>query len=87
MAHVEERRGDGCVTDEIARVPVGLRSGAIALDRPDATQVGVLLAATGAGDIADARVVICARRSAQAIVTNDPDDLQRLDPRAVQIAF
>ena len=52
----------------------------IALDRVDATHVGRLLAASGTADIADAHVVICARRSGQRIVTADPDDLRRLDP-------
>lgn len=52
------------------------------LDGPDATSVGVLLAASGTTDIADAHVVICARRARQAIVTSDPADLHRLDPAA-----
>lgn len=50
------------------------------LDGPDATAVGVLLARTRTSDITDAHVVICARRSGQAIATSDPDDLRRLDP-------
>ena len=50
-----------------------------ALDGADATQVGLLLAASRTADIADAHVVICARRYAQAIATSDPDDLARLD--------
>jgi predicted nucleic acid-binding protein len=50
------------------------------LDRVDATSVGRLLAASGTSDIADAHVVICARRSGQQVVTSDPDDLRRLDP-------
>jgi hypothetical protein len=54
----------------------------VPLDGPDATQVGILLAATGTSDIADAHVVVCARRSRQPIVTSDPDDLRRLDPSA-----
>jgi hypothetical protein len=58
----------------------------VALDGPDATQVGVLLAATGTRDIVDAHVVICARRSRQPIVTSDPDDLRRLDRHAELIA-
>jgi predicted nucleic acid-binding protein len=58
----------------------------VALDGPDATQVGVLLAATGTRDIVDAHVVICARRSRQPIVTSDPDDLRRLDQHAELIA-
>ena len=52
----------------------------IDLGRVDATSVGRLLAASGTTDIADAHVVICARRSAQRVVTSDPDDLRRLDP-------
>lgn len=52
------------------------------LNGPDATSVGVLLAASRTTDIVDAHVVICARRARQAIVTSDPDDLHRLDPAA-----
>jgi len=52
----------------------------IALDRVDATNVGRLLAASGSSDIADAHVVICARRAGQPVITSDPDDLRRLDP-------
>ena len=52
----------------------------IPLDRVDATNVGRLLAASGTSDIADAHVVICARRSNQQVVTSDPGDLSALDP-------
>jgi predicted nucleic acid-binding protein len=52
----------------------------IALDRVDATNVGRLLAASGTSDIADAHVVICARRSNEQVVTSDPGDLRALDP-------
>ena len=59
----------------------------VSLDRVDATSIGRLLAASGTTDIADAHVVICARRSAQRVVTSDPDDLRTLDPdiRLVEI--
>ncbi len=50
------------------------------LDRVDATNLGRLLAASGTSDIADAHVVICARRSAQPVVTSDPGGLGALDP-------
>lgn len=53
-----------------------------ALDALDATSVGVLLAASRTSDIADAHVVVCARRSRQPIVTSAPGDLRRLDPTA-----
>src|SRR5262245_42595179 len=45
------------------------------LDGPDATNVGILLAASRTNDITDAHVVICARRNDEPIVTSDPDDL------------
>ncbi|MGE5133558.1 MAG: PIN domain-containing protein [Gemmatimonadota bacterium] len=54
----------------------------VPLDRVDATSVGRLLAAAGTSDIADAHVVICARRAGQQIITSDPGDLKRLDPAA-----
>ena len=52
----------------------------IDLDRVDATSAGRLLAASGTSDIADAHVVICARRADQPVVTSDPGDLRQLDP-------
>lgn len=52
----------------------------IALDGPDATSVGLLLARTGTADIADAHVIVCAQRAAQAVITSDPDDLRRIAP-------
>jgi predicted nucleic acid-binding protein len=54
----------------------------VPLDGPDATRVGLLLAARRRSDIVDAHVVICARRNAQPIVTSDPDDSAHLDPDA-----
>ena len=53
----------------------------VVLDRVDATNVGRLLSASATADIVDAHVVICARRAGQKVVTSDPDDLRRLDPR------
>jgi hypothetical protein len=52
----------------------------VALDAPDATAVGLLLARTGTSDIADAHVAVCAQRAGQAVVTSDPDDLKRIGP-------
>ncbi len=52
----------------------------IALNGPDATAVGMLLARTGTGDIVDAHVVFWAKRAGQAVVTSDSDDLCQLDP-------
>lgn len=52
----------------------------VTLDRVDATGVGRLLASSGTADVVDAQVVLCARRTGQAVATSDPDDLHRLDP-------
>lgn len=59
----------------------------VALDALDATRVGVLLASTRTADIADAHVIVCARRFPGAIFTSDPQDLRRLDPDAWLIAI
>ncbi len=50
----------------------------IALDGPDATAVGLVLARTATADIVDAQVVVCARRAGQALATSDPAVLQRI---------
>lgn len=52
----------------------------VALDRVDATGVGRLLAASRTADVVDAHVVLCARRTGQAVVTSDPHDLLDVDP-------
>lgn len=59
----------------------------VSLGRVDAANVGRLLAASGTTDIADAHVVICARRADQPVVTSDLDDLHRLDPALRLIAL
>ena len=53
----------------------------VPLDRVDATGVGRLLNVSSTSDMVDAHVVLCARRTGQQVVTSDPDDLRRLDPR------
>ena len=57
------------------------------LNRADAIAVGRILARTRTSDIADAHVVLSARRVGQAVVTSDAADLRRLDPtiRLVEI--
>ena len=52
----------------------------VALDGPDATAVGILLAQSGTADIVDAHVVVCAHRAGQAVVTSDAADLRRIAP-------
>lgn len=52
----------------------------IALNGPDATAVGLLLARTATADVIDAHVVVCAQRAGQFVVTSDPTDLTRIAP-------
>jgi hypothetical protein len=58
----------------------------VPLNGPDATAVGLLLAETGTADIVDAHVVICARRTGQVVVTSDPGDIGRIDPKLRLVA-
>jgi hypothetical protein len=53
----------------------------VALNGPDTTAVGLLLARTAtAADVVDAHVVVCALRAGQAVVTSDATDLRRIAP-------
>lgn len=52
----------------------------LALDGPDPTTVGLLLATTGTADTVDVHVVVRARRAGQAVVTSDAGALQRIAP-------
>ena len=70
----------------LARLVRAPQTDVVALDRVDATNVGRLLAESGTADIADAHVVICARRSGQRVVTSDAADLRRLDPTIEVVA-
>ena len=58
----------------------------VALEGPDATATGLLLARTGTADIVDAHVVVCARRAGQAVVTSDAGDLRRIAPELTLVA-
>ena len=62
------------------------RTRTVPLGRVDASVVGQLLAASGTSDIADAHVVLCARRAGHHVVTSEPGDLRRLDPDVDVIA-
>lgn len=53
----------------------------VPLDALTARGVGSLLAMSGTRDVVDAHVVVVATMHAAGVVTSDPDDLRRLDPR------
>src|SRR5690348_13230711 len=54
----------------------------VPLDEHLARSCGELCAAANVADVIDASVVIVARERRAPIVTSDPNDLRRLDPRA-----
>ncbi len=53
----------------------------VPLDEPAARAAGVLCGRVGASDVVDASVVVCARLHDDLVVTSDPAELRRLDPR------
>jgi len=57
------------------------RTEIVPLDGGYAQAVGALLARSGTADVADAHVVICAQRTGHAVITSDPRDVRRLDPK------
>ena len=62
------------------------RTEVVALDNRYAQAIGALLSRAGTADIADAHVVLCARKAGHAVITSDPKDLRRLDPSLRVIA-
>jgi len=53
----------------------------VPLDGWHAQAVGALLGQTNTSDITDAHVVICAQTAGLTVITSDPLDLKRLDPK------
>ena len=58
----------------------------VPLDASHAQAVGGLLAQAGTSDVTDAHVVICARTTGYAVITSDPLNLKRLEPKLRLIA-
>jgi len=59
----------------------------VPLDDAGARAAGVLCCRSGVNDIVDATVAICARLADGSVVTTDPDDLRRLDPKLRIVAL
>ena len=78
---------DGRVQVTLARFLRSEEVEIIALDEQLARSCGELCGATNTSDIIDASVVILARERRDPIVTNDLNDLRRLDPAAQIIAI
>jgi hypothetical protein len=65
----------------LARLLKHRQTKVLPLDSTVAQIAGVLLGTRGGEDVVDAGVVVCARQHRQAVVSSDPSDLRRLDPR------
>lgn len=52
----------------------------VALDLKLGLRVGAKCASTGATDVVDVSVALCARDRGQAVVTSDPRDIAAIDP-------
>jgi predicted nucleic acid-binding protein len=70
----------------IARWLYAAQTTIVPFDKVSITEVGRLLARSGASDVVDAHVVLCAQRAEQTVVTSDPDDLRRIDPDLAVVA-
>jgi len=53
----------------------------VPMDFAQARRIGELCGRTGASDVVDASVVVCAQDRGYGIVTSDPEDLRALDAR------
>jgi hypothetical protein len=58
----------------------------VPLNDRTARAVGQLLGTARTKDVVDGSVVLCARERDHVIVTSDPDDLRRIDPRLSLVA-
>lgn len=52
----------------------------VALDTKFALRVGAKCASTGARDVVDVSVALCARDRGHAVITSDPGDISAIDP-------
>lgn len=64
----------------LARLLTGSTVEVVPMDRAAALAVGRLCAETGARDVVDVSVVLCARQRGHQVVTSDPGDLRAIDP-------
>jgi len=78
---------DGRVQARLARFLSASETPIIALDEVAARRAGELCGLRRTSDVVDASVVLCAIERGYAVMTSDPDDLARLDPKLELIAI
>lgn len=72
---------DGRLQARLARLLHNEQTEEVPLDWDLARAVGTACGQVGVADIVDVSVVVCARQRGDAVVTSDPDDLLRIDPK------
>lgn len=72
---------DGRRQVHLARLLDNDQTEEVALDWEAARVVGIACGQSGVADIVDVSVVMCARQRGDAVVTSDPEDLLRIDPK------
>lgn len=65
----------------LARLLTSMHTDVVPLDLAAALEVGTRCAETGARDVVDVSVVVCAEHRGHAVVTSDPGDIRRIEPR------
>lgn len=73
---------NGRIQVALARFLRGDEVEIVPLDGEMARSCGELCGAAGTADVIDASVVLLAKERGDSIVTSDPDDLRRLDPKS-----
>lgn len=59
----------------------------VPLDARSARVIGGICRSTGAADVIDVSVALCARTRRHQVITSDPDDIRRIDPTLEIIAI
>jgi len=77
VAQVWRGGGRQARLSRLLRAPV---TDVVDLDELEARAIGVVCGETGAGDVVDVSVVVCARARGHRVVSGDPDDLRAIDP-------
>jgi hypothetical protein len=71
----------GCRQTRLARLLGSPLCEVVPLDDRRARAAGQLCGVSGTSDVIDASVVVAAREQRARVLSSDPDDLRRLDPR------
>jgi len=78
---------DGARQARLSRLLGSARCEVLALDDRQARAAGQACGVAGTDDVVDGSVAVAARAHGARVVTSDPDDIRRLDPRLDLVAI